>query len=85
MDTELPGMFPHLKSGFPGLSVIADSDGTVLAEPGEEEGVIIADVHLDPYNKEKGSLECHGKLWAMPVPWYAFIWPMTQKTGEKKY
>jgi len=85
LDTELPGMLPHLKSSFPGLSVITDSDGTVLAELGEEEGVIVADVHLDPHKKKKGLPECHGKMWAMPVPWYAFIWPMTQKTGEKRY
>ena len=85
LETELPGMLPYLKSSFPGLSVITDSDGKVLKELGEEEGVIVADVHLDPGRKNKNPPKCHGKMWAMPVPWYAFIWPMTQKTGEKMY
>jgi len=85
LDTELPGMLPHLKSSFPGLSAITGSDGAVLSELGEEEGVIVADVHLDCRRKKEESLKCHGKMWAMPVPWYAFIWPMTQRTGEKRY
>lgn len=85
LETELPGMLPYLKSSFPGLSVITDSDGKVLKKLGEEEGIIVADVHLDPNRKKTALPKCHGKMWAMPVPWYAFIWPMTQKTGEKAY
>ena len=46
LDTELPGMLPRLKSSFPGLSVITDSDGTVLAELGEEEAVKIGRAHV---------------------------------------
>jgi len=85
LDTDLPGMLPHLKSSFPGLSVISDADGTVLAELGDEEGIIVSDVHLDPANKKAGKPKCYGKMWAMPVPWYSFIWPMTEKTGKKRY
>ncbi len=85
LETELPGMLPYLKSSFPGLSVITDSDGSVLQELGEEEGVIVADVYLDPNKKKTKPPKCYKKMWAMPVPWYAFIWPMTQKTGEKRY
>jgi N-carbamoylputrescine amidase len=36
---------------FPGLSVIADSDGSVQAQAGSEEGFVIADVVLDPDRK----------------------------------
>ena len=36
---------------FPGRATIADSDGTVLASLGSDEGIAIADVHLDPARK----------------------------------
>ncbi|MFZ5595171.1 MAG: carbon-nitrogen hydrolase family protein [Pseudomonadota bacterium] len=84
LETELPGGLPYLKSSFPGLSSITDSDGTVLAELGEEEEVIVADVTLGTPRPEN-SPRRYGRMWAMPVPWYAFIWPLTQKMGERSY
>ncbi len=36
---------------YPGLSVIADSDGSVKAQAGAEEGLVIAKVTLDPARK----------------------------------
>lgn len=85
LETELPGMLPYLKSSFPGLSSISDANGIVLAELVEEEGVIIADIVLDPSKKKVDTPKKYGKMWSTPVPWYAFLWPMTQKTGEKAY
>jgi len=85
LETEMPGWLPKLKSSFPGLSAIVDSDGSVKASLGEDEGVIVADVHLDPERKRQERPECHGARWAMPVPWYAFLWPLTQRMGEKAY
>jgi len=85
LETELPGMLPYLKTSFPGLSSIIDSNGTVLAELGEEEAVIVSEVEMNPTQKKKTTPKRHGKLWAIPVPWYAFLWPLTQKTGEKEY
>lgn len=85
LETELPGNLPYLKSSFPGLSSIVDSDGTVKAELGEEEGVIVADVCLMPTAKHEGKPKRYGKMWGVPVPWYAFIWPLTQRMGEKSY
>jgi len=73
LDTDLPGMLPHLKSSFPGLSVITDADGNVLAGLDNEEGVIVSDVYLNPANKKTEKPECYGKIWAMPAPWYSFI------------
>jgi hypothetical protein len=26
-----------------------------------------------------------GRRWRVPVPWYAFIWPLTQRQGERAY
>lgn len=85
LETELPGHLPYLKSSFPGLSSIVDSDGTVKAELGDEEGIIVADVFLRPNAKHESEPKRYGKMWGVPVPWYAFIWPLTQKMGEKSY
>lgn len=85
LETELPGHLPYLKSSFPGLSSIVDSDGTVNAELGDEEGIIVADVCLRPNAKHESEPKRYGKMWGVPVPWYAFIWPLTQKMGEKSY
>lgn len=79
LDTELPGMLPHLKSSFPGLSVITDADGIVLAELGDDEGVIVSDIHLDPTKKKTEKPKCYGKMWAMPVPWYSFYMAYDRK------
>lgn len=85
LETELPGNLPYLKSSFPGLSSIVDSDGTVKGELGDEEGIIVADVCLRQNAKRENKPKRYGKLWGIPVPWYAFIWPLTQKMGEKSY
>jgi N-carbamoylputrescine amidase len=75
----------ELVSTFPGMSAIVDGDGCVKAELGDEEGVIVAEVQLDPTRKGKHALPCHGQMWAIPVPWYADMWPMTQAWGEHAY
>jgi len=86
LETDLPGWFPKLKGSFPGLSAIVDSDGSVRASLGEEEGVIVANVHLDPERKRQEQPQHNGTRWALPVmPWYAFLWPLTQRMGEKAY
>lgn len=85
LDTDLPGNLPHLKSSFPGLSSIVDYDGTIKAELGGEEGVIVADVQIGHSAEGKSEPKRYGKMWGVPVPWYAFIWPLTQKWGEKSY
>lgn len=85
LETDLPGNLPYLKSSFPGLSSIVDYDGAVKAELGDEEGIILADVHLGHSVERKNKPRRYGKIWGIPVPWYAFIWPLTQKWGEKSY
>lgn len=85
LETELPGNLPYLKSSFPGLSSIVDSDGTVKGELGDEEEILVADVCLRQNAKHESEPKRYGKMWGIPVPWYAFIWPLTQKWGEKSY
>lgn len=85
LETDLPGRLPYLKSSFPGLSSIVDFDGTVKAELDDKEGIIVADVQVGHDSKRKSTPQKYGKMWGIPVPWYAFIWPLTQKWGEKSY
>lgn len=85
LEGKLPGWLPYLKSSFPGGSYISDSDGRVLAELSEEEGVMVSEITLDPQRKAHAPPKRYGKRWAVPVPWYSFIWPLTQKWGEKAY
>lgn len=85
LETQLPGGLPYLKSSFPGLSSIIAGDGTVLAELGEEEDVIVADLTLGNTPRPENRPHRYGRMWAIPVPWYAFLWPMTQRMGERAY
>ncbi|MES9944573.1 MAG: carbon-nitrogen hydrolase family protein [Candidatus Thiodiazotropha sp.] len=85
LETDLPGWLPYLKSSFPGLSSIVDFDGTVKAELDDKEGIIVADVQIGHSSKRKSTPQKYGKMWGIPVPWYAFIWPLTQKWGERSY
>jgi N-carbamoylputrescine amidase len=85
LHTRLPEGMGEMRSSFPGLSMIVDSDGSIQAGLGEEEGVVVADAHLDPGRKAGEKPRRAGKRWALPVPWYAFIWPLTQKKGERAY
>jgi N-carbamoylputrescine amidase len=85
LHTPLPAGMGELDSCFPGLSCIVDGDGAVKARLGAAEGVIVADVRLDPALKGQRPLLDHGEMWAFPVPWYASIWPTTQALGEQAY
>jgi N-carbamoylputrescine amidase len=83
--TQLPGEHGEFESSFPGLSQIVDSNGSVRAKLGAEEGVIVAEVQMNPNRKRNEKPRRFGKMWALQVPWYAHIWPLTQKEGEQAY
>jgi len=85
LEGKLPGVMGNIKSSFMGASYISDSDGTVLGDLGQNEGVIVEEVTLDPSLKPNTPPEKYGKMWSVPMPWYGFIFPMTQKWGEKSY
>ncbi len=65
-----PGI-PFYKSNtsFPGLSTIADSDGAVKAQLGNEERVIVEEVTLDPARKIDKPPRYYGR-WALRGPWF---------------
>ena len=69
----LPGLpFQHEVSSFPGLSAIADSDGTLKAQLAAEEGVVVEDVTLDPSRKTTLTPQRYGRwAWsdAYGLPW----------------
>ena len=50
----------EIRGRYPGLSAIVDSDGTVLQSMDSNEGVGIADVHLDPGRKTRADRVCTG-------------------------
>lgn len=80
----LPGPFPEQDTRFPGLSRIVDGAGEIMAAMADEEGVIVADITLDPRNKAVTRPQTHGH-WSMNVPWVAVLWRMSQKLGEWSY
>ena len=82
--TELPGGFPSQDTFFAGQSALAFPDGRVVRVADENEGKLVSDVVLDPSLKVRTAPK-HRGCWVDRMPWYAFIWNMTQKSGEKAY
>jgi N-carbamoylputrescine amidase len=83
--TPLPGLpFLDQDSRFPGLSAIADSDGRLLARLGEEPGVLVEDVKLDPARWRAEPPACAG-FWAMPVPPMVHLFRLFQGLGYIAY
>jgi N-carbamoylputrescine amidase len=59
------GLMDSEDYAFSGLTTIADSDGTVLAQLGSDEGIAVADVTLDPARKSREAIPHYGQ-WATP-------------------
>jgi N-carbamoylputrescine amidase len=62
-ESPIPGLQFVKQTGgsFPGLSNIVDSDGTVKAILGDEEGVIVTDVTIDPALKKHPVVPHYGR------------------------
>jgi N-carbamoylputrescine amidase len=82
--TPLPKPFPPQDSSFPGLSAIADSDGTVKAQLSDKEGIIVEDVTLDPSRKTHTPPQCWGR-WAIQVPWQTRVFRAVEAFGGLAY
>jgi N-carbamoylputrescine amidase len=68
-ESPLPGLpFLPQSSYFPGLSTIADSDGSIKAQLGDAAAVIVEDVLLDPARKASELSQSQGR-WFGPTPW----------------
>ena len=72
------------KSSFPGLSAIVDSNGTVKAQLGIEEAVLVEDVTLDPSRKTYRPPKCYGR-WTLEGPWARNIFQVIEATGRLSY
>ena len=82
----LPAGFPPQDVEFPGFSAIADSDGALLGQLGPgQEGVVLGTVHLDSQRKKKELIPRAFGRWTARMPWWAFIWVLTQRMGQKAY
>jgi N-carbamoylputrescine amidase len=84
--TTLPAGFPPQDIEFPGYSAIADSDGALLGQLGPgREGVVVGTVHLDPARKASDKIAPMFGRWTAKMPWWAFIWIVTQRLGQRSY
>lgn len=72
------------KSSFPGFSAIVDSDGKTKAQLGEEEGVIVEEVTLDPSRKTGVCPTCYGR-WSMKMPWVMNQFRLIEAMGSTWY
>lgn len=82
--TALPGGMPTQRTRFPGLSTVADSDGSVKTQLGSEPGIALAQVQLDPGRKAAAVPQAHGR-WALEVPWFSFLFPLAAAMGRRAY
>ncbi len=82
--TAMPGGMPFQNTSFPGLSTIADAKGDVVAQLGSDEGVAVAEVHLDASQKVRQAPRAYGR-WALPVPWFSFFFPLSAFFGAREY
>jgi len=80
----LPGMPMFQETEFMGHSAIADSDGSIKAQMGYEEGCIIGDVTLDPSKKIKHIPDMYGR-WSWDAPFALNFIRMTEIQGKLNY
>lgn len=71
-------------SYFPGFSTIVDSDGTLIEQMDNQEGIIISDVILDPERKKSDKPKYHGR-WAWKGHWFRNLLIMQEKIGKIIY
>jgi N-carbamoylputrescine amidase len=69
-ETPLPGWLPAIHSAFPGFSHITGADGRELARLDAQEGVIVAEITLDPERKRLVLPQDADRYrpWVVPVP-----------------
>jgi len=80
----MPGVLPFLDTTFPGCSTIANASGEVVSQLGSTEGIALADVMLDASKKVGHQPRRYGG-WALPVPWFSFLFPLSAFFGARNY
>ncbi len=79
-----PMPWPLEDSTFPGFSQIIESDGTVKKQLDNKEGIIVADVVLDPSRKFKNPSKNYGR-WSIKVPSYFNFMIISETIGKIWY
>jgi len=80
-ESSLPGLpFLTQRSRFPGYTAIADSDGALKERLDDEEGVIIAEVTLDPAHRVKEIPKKGGRY--LESSWPGCIFPLIEAAGR---
>lgn len=82
--TVSPWPFPVEDSRFPGFSTIAAASGEVSAQCADEEGVLVADVALDPARKVRRPLVL-GRKWARKPPRLFKLFVISETWGWLSY
>jgi N-carbamoylputrescine amidase len=82
--TKTPWPFPAENSTFPGFSSIADADGEIISSLENQEGVIVADIVLNPEKKTKQLPEMFGK-WARRPPRIFKLFIIAETIGSLNY
>lgn len=78
--------FPDEDSRFPGYSTIADADGHVLAQLGDEEGSIVCEVPVDSKSRaDARPLPPHGGKWVRRPPGLFRYFVFSESTGRLRY
>ncbi len=76
---------PYQDSSFPGLSSIADSDGSLIERLGNEEGIIVADVVIDPSRKNPKHYKTYGRWASNEGPLYRDAIVIAEAHGKLLY
>ncbi len=79
-----PQLVKQTGGSFPGLSNIVDSDGTVKAILGDEEGVIVVNVNIDPARKRQSVIPRYGR-YVYPGPPQRAIIRLIESMGRISY
>lgn len=84
-ESPVPGMpFYKQRSHFPGESTIVDSDCVVKGRLGSEEGIVVADVRLDPARKATAPPRTRGR-WAVKEPLEMNAFPVSEAISRALY
>jgi N-carbamoylputrescine amidase len=82
--TSMPGILPFLDTSFSGLSTIANARGETLCQMGSAEGIVTAEITIDASIRAEQVPRAHGR-WALPVPWFSFMFPLAAFFGARDY
>jgi N-carbamoylputrescine amidase len=86
-ETPLPGWLPAVHSDFPGFSHITGADGRELARLDAQEGVIVAEISLEPERKQLALAQDAERYrpWVVPVPSDFKTFALFEFFGQRNY